>query len=66
MFGVWHDFGLISSLKLPDGPELTLVAIGSVALVAWSVTITDEGVRRAADSYALRLLEALDNLQNKE
>lgn len=62
-FGVWHDFGLIRSLNLPDGPELTMVGIGAVALVAWSFTITDEAVRRAADNYALRLLEGLDKVQ---
>lgn len=65
-FGIWHDFGLIRSFNLPDGPELAVVGIGAVALVAWGVTITDEAVRRAAVSYAHRLLEALDNLQIKE
>ncbi|CRL11836.1 hypothetical protein NIT7321_02706 [Phaeobacter italicus] len=62
-FSVWHDIALISSFNLPDGPELVVVSIGAVALFAWSFTITDEAVRRAADNYALRLLEALDKVQ---
>ena len=61
--GVWHDFALIRSFNLPDGPELVAVGIGAVALVAWGLTITDDAVHRAAESYALRLLEALEKAQ---
>lgn len=61
-FCAWKDFELIRGLKLPDGPELTLVVLCLITLAAWVTTVTDEAVRRAADSYALRLLEALDDL----
>lgn len=62
-FGVWHDFELIRSFNLPDGPELAVVSTGAFALIAWGFTITDDAVRRAADNYALRLLEGLDKIQ---
>jgi hypothetical protein len=62
-YGVLHDFALIRSFNLPDGPELVVITIGAVAVVAWGLTITDDAVHRVAESYALRLLEALDKVQ---
>jgi hypothetical protein len=62
--GIWRDRELVITLEFPDGVELAVIVIGVFSLVAWIFTITDEAVRRAAQSYALRLLEALDEIQS--
>lgn len=61
-FGVWHDFELVRTFNLPDGPELAVVSTSAFALAAWGFTINDEAVQRAAKNYALRLLEVLDKV----
>ncbi len=58
--GLWIDRTTVISLQPPDGPELALVIIGSMMLIGWLTTVTDESVRQAAQNYAMRLLEALD------
>ncbi|NDK36941.1 hypothetical protein [Rhodovulum sulfidophilum] len=61
-FGICHDLEVIMSFNSPDGLELAVVSMGAITLVAWVFTINDDAVRRAADNYALRLLECLDKV----
>ena len=60
--GLWFDRTRLTNLQPPDGIELTLIVAGTVMLFAWVSTVTDEAVRRAAQNYAKRLLEALDKI----
>lgn len=61
-FGLWVDRVLIVKLQPPEGTELTVTVTGIMLLFAWVTTVTDGAVRRAAQNYTLRLLEALDKL----
>lgn len=58
--GLWVDRELVLNLQLPDGPEFVFALAGGMMVFAWVTTVTDEAVRRAAQNYAQRLLEALD------
>jgi hypothetical protein len=52
-------FGWINLAEIP----LVVVLVASVTLlVIWNRTVTPEWVRRAADAYAARLLEAIETL----
>lgn len=59
-FGLWVDRALVMNLQLPEGAERAVVVSGVMILFGWVTTVTDETVRRAAQNYAQRLLEALD------
>lgn len=59
-FGLWLDKALLLNCQAPEGSELAVVVIGVVVLFFWITTVTEKAVRRAAQNYALRLLEALD------
>jgi hypothetical protein len=58
--GLWIDRALLIDLQAPEGTELAVVLTGIMIFFSWVTTVTDEAVRRAAQNYALRLLEALD------
>lgn len=60
-FGLWVDRTLVTNLEPPEGTELAVIATGIILMFGWVTTVTDEAVRRAAQNYAKRLLEALDN-----
>ncbi len=59
-FGLWLDRALVMDLQPPEGTERVAVVAGIMMLFGWFTTVTDEAVRRAAQNYAQRLLEALD------
>jgi len=62
VFGLWVDRVLVYDLQPPEGTELAVAISGIMLLFAWITTVTDGAVRRAAQNYAQRLLEALDKL----
>ena len=59
--GLWLDRVFVVNFQPPDGNELFVVVAGAVMLFVWITTVTDESVHRAAQEYAKRLLEALDD-----
>ena len=61
VIGLWLDRDRLLIGQLPEGSELALVVVGIVASLTW-LTVTENAVREAANSYARRLLEALDTL----
>lgn len=60
-FGIWLDRDFVVNLQPPKGTELAVVIAGIMMLLGWATTVTDASVRRAAQNYAQRLLEALDD-----
>jgi hypothetical protein len=59
--GLWLDRAYVMNLQSPVGNQLTLIVAGLMMLFGWITTVTDAAVHRAAQNYAQRLLEALDN-----
>jgi len=62
LIGLWLDRELVSNLQPPEGTELAIAISGAMIFLAWVTTVTDDAVRRAAQNYAQRLLEALDEI----
>lgn len=58
--GLWLDRAFLVNLQPPEGNELAIAIAGIIILLVWATTVTDASVRRSAQSYAQRLLEALD------
>lgn len=59
-FSIWRGWDLISAYNLPDGKELATIFVTLAIGAVWLVNVTRRSVRRVAESYAFRLLEALE------